>query len=144
MSKLFSSNIPDPREFAGFLIWQKSNNWEKFVNQKIKQFEITQTELFQLISLTILLQNQKEVTQIDLVKFTSTSPMSVSKTLKILERKMFIERKVGTDSRSKSILLTEKAELVLINSAEAIHLAEQSFFSQRGKDDFISYLKSLN
>lgn len=139
-----AANIPDPKEYAGFLLWQKSNNWEKFVNQQIKVFGITQTELFQLISLAILTMGQTEVTQVDLVKFTLTSPMSVSKTLKILEKNEFVKRIVGKDTRSKSILLTEKSESVLINSAEAIHLAEQSFFSQKGKDDFVSYLKSLN
>jgi DNA-binding MarR family transcriptional regulator len=144
MSVLNPSNIPDPRDFAGYLIWQKSNNWEKYVNQQIKTFGITQTELFNLISLKILSLTQDEVTQVDLAKFTSTSAMSVSKTLKILEKNSFIVRKIGTDPRSKAIQITSKAETVLIESAQVLKKADETFFPSSNKNTFVSYLKSLN
>jgi DNA-binding MarR family transcriptional regulator len=143
MPNLLPKNIPDPRDFIGFLLWQKSNNWEKYINQQIKSFDITQSEIFLLISLAILTSNDKEVTQIDLVKFTSVSPMSVSKALKILERKELISRNVGTDSRSKSLELTEEGVSILIKSSHLLIQSQNTFFPNQDMTIFSKYLKSL-
>lgn len=144
MSKLIPENIPDPRKYTGFLLWQKSNAWEKHVNQKLKTFNITQSEIFQLISLSLLLSEQQEVTQVELANFTGITAMNVSKIIKTLEQKGLIQRTTGTDSRSKALEVTENGIAILIQSAEILVEANNTFFPQKDAEKFYKYLSSLN
>jgi hypothetical protein len=77
----------NPMNYPGFLFWQKANVWEKYVNNQLKQFNVTQSEVLQLISLVVLLDKKVEVLQVDLVEFTGVGAMTVSKIFKILEKK---------------------------------------------------------
>lgn len=136
-------DLPDPREFTGFLFWQKANNWEKYVNSRLESYNITQSEIFQLISISILLNQQEEVTQVDIANFTGVAAMSVSKVLKKLEKKEFITRQIGTDSRSKSLKLTENGLDVLIKSANILFESNNNFFPRKDREQFFSYLQQL-
>lgn len=142
-------NIPtrqdllDPREFTGFLFWQKANNWEKYVNSQLEPYNITQSEIFQLISIYILLSQQEEVTQVDIANFTGVAAMSVSKIMKKLEKKEFITRQIGTDSRSKSLKITQNGLDVLIQSANILFEANNNFFPKKDGKEFFSYLQKL-
>ncbi|MGB6297865.1 MAG: MarR family winged helix-turn-helix transcriptional regulator [Rivularia sp. (in: cyanobacteria)] len=143
MSISIPEDFPDPREFTGFLFWQKANNWEKYVNSQLEPHNITQSEIFQLISISILLNQQEEVTQVDIANFTGVAAMSVSKVLKKLEKKEFIIRQTGTDSRSKSLKITEKGLDVLIQSAKTLFESNQSFFPTKHSEEFFNYLQQL-
>jgi DNA-binding MarR family transcriptional regulator len=144
MSKIDFKNVPDPMDYPGFLIWQKANAWEKFINSKLQKFGLTQSEILQLISLVILTQKKSEVTQVDLAEYTGVSAMGVSKTLKLLEKKKLITREEGTDSRSKSLGCTETGLEVLIDSAVLLREANIQFFPKNDQDQFIKYLKNIN
>lgn len=143
MNVSIPQDFPDPREFTGFLFWQKANNWEKYVNSQLEAYNITQSEIFQLISISILLNQQEEVTQVDIANFTGVAPMSVSKILKKLEKKEFITRQIGTDSRSKSLNITENGWDVLIKSTKILFEANNNFFPKKHSEEFFSYLQQL-
>lgn len=143
MSISIPKDLPDPREFTGFLFWQKANNWEKYVNSQLEAYNISQSEIFQLISISILLNQQEEVTQVDIANFTGVPAMNVSKVLKKLEKKEFITRQTGTDSRSKSLKITEKGLDVLIKSAKTLFKSNQNFFPAQNSEEFFNYLQKL-
>ena len=143
MSISIPKDFPDPREFTGFLFWQKANNWEKYVNSRLEPHNISQSEIFQLISISILLNQQEEVTQVDIANFTGVAAMSVSKILKKLEKKEFITRQTGTDSRSKSLKITEKGLDVLIKTTNILFESNQSFFPTKHGEEFFTYLQQL-
>ena len=143
MSISIPNDLPDPREVVGFLFWQKANNWEKYVNSQLEPYNISQSEIFQLISISILLNQQEEVTQVDIANFTGVAPMSVSKVLKKLDKKEFITRQTGADSRSKSLKITEKGLGVLIQSAKTLFESNQNFFPAKHSEQFFDYLQKL-
>jgi DNA-binding MarR family transcriptional regulator len=133
----------DPTKYKGFLLWQKANNWEKYINNILKPYETTQSEIFLLISLSVLADQVVEVTQVKLVDFTDVSPMSISKTLKILEKKKLILRKTGKDTRSKSLQITSLANKLLMQTAPILFEADKEFFPKDTNSNFFKYLQSL-
>jgi DNA-binding MarR family transcriptional regulator len=146
MNKIAIENIskmPDPRSFIGFQLWQKSNLCEKYINQQLKPFDITQSEIFPLISIAILTNEGGEVTQTKLSDFTGISLMSISKILKSLERKGYITRHTGKDSRSKAITITEDGLQILIKSAQTLQKANSKLFPETNSKQFYNYLLTI-
>jgi DNA-binding MarR family transcriptional regulator len=132
---------PDPSNYAGFLVWQKANKWEKFLNSQLRAIGLNQAELLHLISIFHLLQTQKELSQSQLADYTGVTTMSVSKILTKLESMALIERRTGSDIRSKSIVVTKKGLTTMIQSAEQMHSADAEFYPKSGKD--VGYLSKL-
>jgi DNA-binding MarR family transcriptional regulator len=137
------NQYPDPSNYAGFLVWQKANKWEKFINSKIRSLGLNQSELLHLISIFHLLRTQKELSQSQLADYTGVTTMSVSKILTKLETMGLISRTTGSDPRSKSIVGTEQGLTLLIQCAELMHGADREFFAQSSKEAFIKYLSKL-
>lgn len=133
----------DPTTYAGFLVWQTSNNWERFINSQLLVNSINQSELFHMIGLSWLTKENKLLTQASLSRFVGTTSMNTSKILKKLESLGYVSRKVGTDVRSNSISLTEKGNRIVMESAKNLDATEEKYYPREGKKEFISYLKKL-
>jgi DNA-binding MarR family transcriptional regulator len=136
-------NVPDPRTYIGFQLWQKSNLCEKYINSQLKKYQITQSEIFPLISLAVLINQSGEVTQVQLSDFTGISVMSISKILKTLEKKNYISRTTGKDSRSKALEITEDGMQILINSAQTLQEANTKLFPDDNSKQFYNYLLAI-
>ena len=119
---------PPPESKAGFLLWQVANKFEKRVNEELKEFGFNQSEYFHLISLVRLAQKGQEVTQADIAKFADTIPMNTSKIMTKFEKKGLIKRVTGTDSRSKSIQITQNGLSVAVQIASKIGQLDSAFF----------------
>jgi DNA-binding MarR family transcriptional regulator len=132
---------PDPSNFAGFLVWQSANAWEKYLNSKLAPTGLNQSEMLHLISIFHLLQSQNELNQSQLAEYTGVTAMSVSKIIKKLQSMDFIERKTGSDPRSKSISVTTNGFVLLQDCTEILRLADVEFFQKPGKSSLISYLQ---
>jgi MarR family transcriptional regulator, organic hydroperoxide resistance regulator len=129
MNEMKTDPNVDPRNYEGFKLWRKANEWEKTVNNALKQFDVSYSELLMLISLTYLSSTQDEVTQIDLVNYSGVTPMSVSKTLVRLEKNQFISRSQAIDTRAKSIVLSKLGTKLLINTAPIMKETNDQFFN---------------
>jgi DNA-binding MarR family transcriptional regulator len=134
----------NPENYAGFLIWQLSNKWEKYVNQKLKEFNTNQGECFHLIALLQLSTRLSEVTQVDISEVTGGSIMNTSKILRSLEQKQWITRQTASDSRAKSVAVTEAGLQVAIATTEGLAAANQDFYDQHHTPAFIATLQKLN
>jgi MarR family transcriptional regulator, organic hydroperoxide resistance regulator len=129
MNEMKTDPNVDPRNYEGFKLWRKANEWEKTVNNALKEFNVSYSELLMLISLTYLSSIQDEVTQIDLVNYSGVTPMSVSKTLVKLEKNQIILRSQAIDTRAKSIVLSKLGTKLLINTAPIMKLTNDQFFN---------------
>jgi DNA-binding MarR family transcriptional regulator len=128
MKRVNTMQYPDPQSFRGFVLWQDANRWEKFVNSRLQPLGVNQTGMFHLIALGWLLVSQPIVTQVDVAHYTGMTPMNVSKTLKKLEKIRLISRTVGSDTRSKTLLITPEGMSILHESAGILKLAHDDFF----------------
>jgi DNA-binding MarR family transcriptional regulator len=137
------NNPPNPNDYAGFLIWKTSNQWEKYINILLLPFDLIQSEIFHLISIVQLVQTQTNVTQIELSRSIGTTPMSTSKILRGLEKKGFISRIPGKDPRSKTIQITKQGMEILISTAPILANADQTFFSSSKPQELIKQLKEI-
>jgi DNA-binding MarR family transcriptional regulator len=137
-------NAPDPEQFAGFLIWQLSNKWEKFVNQKLKAFNTNQGECFHLIAILQLSPKLSEVTQVDIANVTGGSIMNTSKILKSLEQKQWITRERASDPRAKKIAVTAAGFLISVEMANVLQAANAQFYSLQHTPELISALQQIN
>lgn len=140
----FPTDVPSPDDFAGFLIWQLSNKWEKYVNQELKKFDINQGECFHLISILQLSKKLDEVTQVDIAQVTGGSIMNTSKILKSLEKKQWITRQTASDSRAKKVTITEAGIAISIDVAKVLEEANQRFYSKNHTQEFIATLQQIN
>lgn len=140
-----SSNIqyPVPTDFAGFLLWQAANKWEKYINLQLRETGLNQADMLHLISIFHLLQISSQVSQVQLADYTGVTTMSVSKILTKLTKYDLITRKTGSDSRSKSISLTENGLKILQECANRMRDADKKFFAPKAKPQFIDYLNNL-
>jgi DNA-binding MarR family transcriptional regulator len=134
---------PVPTDFAGFLLWQTANKWEKYINLQLRATGLNQAEMLHAISLFHLLQIQTDVSQTQLADYTGVTTMSVSKILTKLEKNNLIARKTGSDPRSKSITLTESGLKLIQECATEMRNADETFFPSTSKPQFINYLKKL-
>ena len=154
---LIPPDAPNPNDYAGFLIWQVANKWEKYVNIQLKEYDTTQSECFCMISILQLLQakNQTdglktapkilpEITQVDIAKQSGNSIMNTSKILKNLEKKDLIERRTALDSRAKSVKLTKKGIQISMNVVSVLHQANSDFYGIHGNKNLIQSLQNIN
>lgn len=135
---------PNPEDFAGFLIWQLSNKWEKYVNQKLKEFNTNQGECFHLISILQLSARLSEVTQVDVARVTGGSMMNTSKILKSLEKKQWITRQVASDPRAKKVEITESGIVIAKDTAMVLGKANEFFFGVSHTEALIATLQEIN
>lgn len=135
---------PDPKDYAGFLIWQLSNKWERYVNQRLKAHNINQGESFHLISIIQLSQRLSEVTQVDIADATGGSIMNTSKILKSLEKKQWITREPASDSRAKKVSITEAGIDTSVEIAAVLAEANEAFYGANRPPEFIATLQAIN
>ncbi len=112
----------DPTHHAGFLLWQKANNFEKEVNKGLKTFWLNQSEMFHLISIAWLTHTSKDITQTELARFSGVTTMSVSKILRKLENMELVIRSEGLDRRSKYIQVTGSGIQKLIETCDILYI----------------------
>jgi DNA-binding MarR family transcriptional regulator len=138
-------NYPSPKNFAGYLIWQLSNKWEQYINQKLAPFNISQSEYLHLISVFTLQIKGVEVTQIKIANETGCSLMNTSKTITNLVKKGFVDRTNSqTDKRAKQVEITEKGQQVAMQAATTAFEANNEFFGDYQTKTFLESLQSIN
>jgi MarR family transcriptional regulator for hemolysin len=125
----------------GFLIWQKAAGWERHLNSKLKNAGLNQSEYFHLLALFWLMQNQVEITQVELSRYLGTTTMSTSKIIQKIEKEGFVNRKTGRDSRSKAIYCTAKGEEFVVSTVNNIIKAENEFFRLENKKEVLKYFR---
>ena len=131
---------------SGFLLWQVTNLWQREIKKALEKFGLTHSQFVLLASTFWLSQHQEDVTQINLSAHTRIDPMTTSKVLRTLQTKGLLQRQEHhTDTRAKTIALTENGKKVTKEAVKAVEKFDELFFAPLGSktNDFNKKLSML-
>lgn len=101
-------------ESIGLLFWQVSTLWQRAVKSVLRQFDLTHTQYVILAVIVELSESDIEITQKKISDFSMIDPMTVSSTLRLLEKKGLTQRiQSKVDSRANTICNTDNGLSVL-------------------------------
>ncbi|SFF59718.1 MarR family winged helix-turn-helix transcriptional regulator [Thermoflexibacter ruber] len=130
MSKEIEFHFKSPTDSPGYLLGQVTMLWQRKLKKVLDPLDLTHTQFVLLASLGWLSKTNDNVTQVDIAKQSNADRMMVSKVLRTLEDKDFITRQEHeTDTRAKTIKLTNKGEKILQKALVAVENADLDFFS---------------
>lgn len=133
-------------ESTGFLLWQVTNLWQREIKKALEEFKLTHSQFVLLASIHWLTLDKQNVTQILLSNHTKIDPMTTSTVLRTLQSKGLIKRqKHETDTRAKTVLLTEKGIDNVKKAIKSVEKFDIIFFSSIGEktNEFNSKLTTL-
>ncbi len=131
MNKKINFNFETPDENLGYLLWQTTMLWQRQMNRALDKVNLTHTQFVILIALAWLSRSSENVTQKEIADHSKTDRMMVSKILRTLEKNELVERKEHkTDTRAKSVFLTEKGVEILQKAIEIKTNANELFFKK--------------
>ena len=130
MRKEIDFHFKSPNQSPGYLLGQLTMLWQRKQKKVLDPLDLTQTQFVLLAALGWLSKKSNTVTQVDIAKQSNADRMMVSKVLRTLEDKGFITRKEHeTDTRAKTIRLTNNGEVVLQKAIIVIENADLDFFA---------------
>jgi DNA-binding MarR family transcriptional regulator len=129
MSDLFKFETPS--ESNGFLLWKATNLWQREIKKTLKKFDLTHTQFVILASTYWLSSKTENITQVEIANFIDIDKMMTSNVIRKLIEKKFLKRKEHkTDTRAKTINLTEKGIETLKKSVKEVENFDVTFFGQ--------------
>ncbi|MFH7015827.1 MarR family winged helix-turn-helix transcriptional regulator [Flavobacterium sp. FlaQc-47] len=130
MTKEINFHFKSPKDSPGYLLGQLTMLWQRRLKKVLDPLDLTQTQFVLLAALGWLSKKSNSVTQVDIANQSNADRMMVSKVLRTLEEKGFITRKEHeTDTRAKTIRLTNAGETVLQKAIIEVENADLDFFS---------------
>lgn len=130
MPKEINFHFKSPQDSPGYLLGQLTMLWHRKQKKVLDPLDLTQTQFVLLAALGWLSKNNNAVTQVDIANQSNADRMMVSKVLRTLAEKGFITRQEHeTDTRAKTIRLTDTGEIVLQKAIIEIENADLDFFS---------------
>lgn len=130
MKQSVDFSFEKPEESNGYLLWQLTMLWQRKMKRALDDLDLTHTQFVLLAALGWLSKQNEIVTQVDIANHSNTDRMMVSKVLRTLQDKNFIARREHkTDTRAKSILLTENGQEILQKALKIVARVDSDFFS---------------
>lgn len=143
MPKEINFHFKSPKDSPGYLLGQLTMLWQRKQKKVLDPLDLTQTQFVLLAALGWLSKNNNAVTQVDIARQSNADRMMVSKVLRTLEEKGFITRQEHeTDTRAKTIRLTNTGAVVLQKAIIEIENADLDFFSM-SRDKLSSFNSSM-
>ncbi|MCR8561362.1 MarR family transcriptional regulator [Mucilaginibacter sp. BJC16-A38] len=139
-------NVMKAEDSPGFLLWQVTTLWHRAIKKALDEIDLTHPQFVLLASLLWLSKTKASITQIDLSHHSKIDPMTTSTIIKTLLRKGLVERQEHeTDTRAKSVTLTENGIAISRQAVQIINKVDDDFFTGLGKDvkDFNGMLVGL-
>jgi DNA-binding MarR family transcriptional regulator len=125
----------NPKDFPGYLIWQASKDWHRQLDALLSTFNLTYIQFLVLINLNFLLDQNKYVSQKDIVLMMDEDKNIVSQVIKRLEAKKLVRRRVDkNDTRSKLVFLTESGQNKVNLTSNLIDLKDRVYLEARLRD----------
>lgn len=143
----FDLAFEDANESTGFLFWQLNNVWQRRMKSVFDLVGLTHVQYLLLNSLATMNKNMdKPINQSLLSEHSGCDKMMVSKVIRTMESNKLVIRKAHhSDSRSNSILLTQKGMEQLKQATLLFQEAESEFFKplKGNKKDVEKRVKKL-
>lgn len=137
--KKIDFHFEKPEDNTGYLLWQTTMIWQRQMNRELDKIGLTHTQFVILASLGWLSKRQNGISQKDIAENSNTDRMMVSKILRTLQLKEFIERRENEkDTRSKLVSLTEKGLIKLQEALKRVEITDNKFFLEVAKDKYFN------
>jgi len=139
----YTYNMDQPRmttgdeaqRIPGYLLWQVSKLWQRRLNSALADLDLSSTQAVILMNVPRLNQERRAVTQSALAEATRVDRMTVSQSIRTLERKRLITRvPAPTDRRAYHVELTERGVAVASSALERISASHAAFFEPLESD----------
>ena len=133
-------------ESTGYLLYHLTIIVERKIKRELDKLGITHTQFIVLANIFRLSDNKKVLTQIDIANESRMDKMMVSKVLRALQTKELVTREEHiTDTRAKTILITQSGKTLLKKAFEKVKNVETSFFEPivKSKTEFNNLIKLL-
>ena len=140
------SKFTETKKSPGLLFWQVATLWQRKIKEGLRLYDLTHTQ-FVILAVTQELNDRKLIaSQKEISNFSMIDVMTLSTTLRLLEKKELIVRKNHpTDTRAKQISNTNKGKLLLKQVNKIIEEIDAQFFFPESEDlnSFLALLEKL-
>lgn len=146
LSDQIKFSVERPDQSLGFVFWKTTLLWQKKITETLKPLNITHVQFVLLAGLGWLQNENNEVTQMMLANHAEVDVMMTSKVIRTLESKQLVTRhQHSTDTRAKSLRLTEVGRNLLKKALFLVEEADKEFFKalQKNKNQFSNDLSLL-
>lgn len=132
------------------LFWQVSTLWQRAIKKTLRQYELTHTQYVILAVIEELQEAGVKITQKKISDFSMIDTMTVSSTLRLLEKKGLTQRiPQAKDTRSNQIANTNAGTLLLKKAVHAVECVDKEFFFKNNEEltslhGLLSQLKTNN
>jgi DNA-binding MarR family transcriptional regulator len=134
-----------PEESPGFLLWQTTVIWQRLIKKALDRYEISHAQFVIMATLLWFEAHSYDVTQILIVNWSKLDKMTVSKSLKKLVALGFVHRvEHATDTRAKSVSLTDKGKALVYQLVPIIEQIDADFFEKVPDSDQRSLIQILS
>lgn len=125
-----------PEDSPGFLLWQTTITWQRLIKKALEPFDVSHAQ-FVIMALLLWLEEHKyDTNQIMISNWSKLDKMTVSKSLKKLVTQGFVNRiEHKTDTRAKSVTLTEKGKTFIHQLIPLVEQIDAEFFGQVPQND---------
>ena len=138
------SQFAVPEDSPGFLLWQVTHLWQRYVESALSQLDITHMQFVLLASIGWLTRNGEWVTQVQVAEFCKIDVMLTSQVVRKLEHKQLIQRLPHpTDTRAKVLIVTTVGEQILAQALPLIEQLDAQFFNSCSRAELRDELLKL-
>lgn len=128
-------SFEEPEESAGFVLWQVFMLWQRTINAALSDLDLTHAQFVALAATGWLTRKDSLATQTDIANHAKIDKMMTSKLVRSLEEKGLVRRaEHETDTRAKTVELTEEGVSVLKKALKRVHKADADLFAPLGTD----------
>ena len=120
----------------GILIWKTSNFWQFNLRKILKPYKVSINEYLVLQSITHLLSLKSKIYQNEISELIGIDISVTSVTLKILERKKYISRKVLDDNRKKMVSILKEGNDLFNEIYPLVKKEEERIFFKLNNETF--------
>ncbi len=121
---------------SGFLLWQVTTLWQREIKTALEKIQLSHSGFVLLASLLWFKEQDVVVTQTTLIEHTKLDKMTVSKSLKKLEKDALVLRAENeADTRAKTIVLTDDGKALAVKSVRIVEEVDKEFFATFNKEE---------
>lgn len=129
------SNLPfgfeRPEDSPGFLLWQTTMIWQRQIKRALEPYDISHAQFVIMATLMWFEAHHYDTTQILIVNWSKLDKMTVSTSLRKLVALGCVNRiEHKTDTRAKSVKLTEKGKKMVRKLVPIVEGIDNIFFGK--------------
>ena len=136
MKNKSSFQVRKAEQSSGLLLWQVTTFWQREIKSALDTVHLSHSGFVILASLLWFKEQNIIVTQTTIIEHTRLDKMTVSKSLKTLEKNTFVLRSENEkDTRAKTITLTKSGIKLAIKSVKIVEDIDAKFFSKLNREN---------